>query len=441
MADLVTHSDVEPAAAPQPRDRFIPLRKSELLKALLADGRLGDAEREQLRRFARMLGAVFHYEYFDELERLREAYFNFNPDIALQRRSGGDGLERAYANLDREFARVLDRANFVEVPHEEIARAHAECATVPVKLKVPLDEFREVRIFRRGQHRETVEIPSWLGLRRRPAEVDVYDDVVLMVAARPEAAADGGREPHWKNGRSERKIRPGAVLFKYFRHIASADLNALFPNVRVVMSLYDQLFLGVPAVVGGIPILIKLASTVTVLFVVAAFYLGMTHAVRDEDLKGALAALGGLVALGGFAVRQWSKFHRQSLIHQKQLTDNVYYRNLNNNAGVFDYLVGAAEEQEWKEAMLAYHGLLTAPSPLSRAALEARIEDLLMRSFGVAVDFEIGDALSKLARLGLLIESGDRFSVPPLPDALARLDRAWDGYFAPAASLTASAAE
>jgi Protein of unknown function (DUF3754) len=440
MTGLVTHSDVEPAAAPS-RDRVIPLRKSELLQALLADGRLGDTEREPLRRFARMLGAVFHYEYFDELERLREAYFHFNPDIAVQRRDDGDGLEQAYADLDAELARVLDRANFVEVPHEEIARAHAECATVPVKLRVPLDEFREVRIFRRGHHRETVEIPSWLGLRRRPAEVDVYDDVVLMVAARPEAAADGGGAPHRKNGRGRRKIRPGAVLFKYFRHIASADLNALFPNARVVMSLYDQLFLGVPAVVGGIPILIKLASTVTVLFIVAGFYLGLSHAVRDEDIKGALAALGGLVALGAFAARQWSKFNRQSLLHQKQLTDNVYYRNLNNNAGVFDYLVGAAEEQEWKEALLAYHALLTAPSPLPRAAIEAGIEDWLKRGFALTVDFEIGDALAKLTRLDLLIENGDRFSVPPLAEALARLDRAWDSYFAPAAPLTASAAE
>ena len=37
------------------------------------------------------------------------------------------------------------------------------------------------------------------------------------------------------------------MLFKYFRHVARADLEALFPNVRVVMSLFDQLTLGVPA--------------------------------------------------------------------------------------------------------------------------------------------------------------------------------------------------
>ena len=32
-----------------------------------------------------------------------------------------------------------------------------------------------------------------------------------------------------------RKLRPGSVLLKCFRNIASGDLNALFPNARVVI--------------------------------------------------------------------------------------------------------------------------------------------------------------------------------------------------------------
>ena len=172
--------------------------------------------------------------------------------------------------------------------------------------------------------------------------------------------------PARPRGRAARrqKIRSGAVLFKYFRHIARADLKALFPNVRVVMSLADHLTLGVPALVGGVPILIKLASTLTVLFVVAGFYLGLSGTIHDNDTEQALAALSGLFALGAFLLRQWGNFHRQSLIHQKQLTDNIYYRNVNNNSGIFSYLIGEAEDQDWKEALLAYYGLLTASAPL-----------------------------------------------------------------------------
>ena len=164
------------------------------------------------------------------------------------------------------------------------------------------------------------------------------------------------------------------------------------------------------------------------LFLVAGFYLGLTGTVGDNDTERALAALSGLFALGAFLLRQWGNFHRQSLIHQKQLTDNIYYRNVNNNSGIFNYLIGEAEEQDWKEALLAYYGLLTAAEPLTREALELRIEELLARAFGVSADFEIDDALARLKRLDLLGETGGRFSVPPLPDALTRLDKEWQEF-------------
>jgi len=217
------------------------------------------------------------------------------------------------------------------------------------------------------------------------------------------------------------------VLFKYFRHIARGDLEALFPNVRVVMSLFDQLALGVPALVGGVPILLKLVSTLTVLFIVAGFYLGLSGTIHDNDTEQALAALSGLFALGAFAFRQWGNFHRQSLIHQKQLTDNIYYRNINNNSGIFHYLIGEAEEQDWKEALLAYYCLLTAKAPLTREGLGARVEELLVRVFDVRAAFEIDGGLARLRALDLLCESGGSFSVPPLADALARLDAEWAG--------------
>ena len=40
--------------------------------------------------------------------------------------------------------------------------------------------------------------------------------------------------------------------------------------------------LGVPAIFGGIPILLKLASTLTVLFLVAGFYLGLYGTLQRQ---------------------------------------------------------------------------------------------------------------------------------------------------------------
>jgi hypothetical protein len=422
------------AAAPEQRDRVIPLRKSDLIDGLLAEGRLDQAEQATLRQLARMLGAIFHYQYLEELDRLRDIYFQFDPEIDPKNYGPAGDIDAAYRILSDEFVRVLTDANFIEISHDEIMRAFAERARVRVKIKAPLEDYRDVRMFRRGHHTEAIDVPIWFGLRQHPLDVVVYDDVVLMVATRPDGMTRAEvRKSFASARRGGAKIRSGAVLFKYFRHIAHADLKALLPNVRVVMSLFDRLSLGVPAIVGGVPILIKLASTVTVLFVVAGFYLGVSATIQDHDTERALAALSGLFALGAFMLRQWGNFHRQSLIHQKHLTDNIYYRNVNNNSGIFTYIIGEAEDQDWKEALLAYYGLLTAAAPLTREALYARIEQLLASEFGVSADFEIEDALVRLKRLDLLIEAGTDLSVLPLADALARLDKEWDEFLRPSA--------
>jgi hypothetical protein len=415
-------------AAPAQPDRVIPLRKSDIIGGLIAEAKLDEAGQAGLRQLARMLGAILHYQYFEELDRLREAYFLLDPEVDPHACGPAKDLEPAYHSLSEEFVRVMREANFIEITHDEITRAFAERARVRVKIRAPIEDYRSVRMFRRGHHTETIEVPSWFGLRKRPLEVVVYDDVVMMVATRADAGANA-RMPLVNSRRSGQKIRGGAVLFKYFRHIARADLKALFPNVRVVMSLADHLTLAVPAVVGGVPILLKLASTMAVLFLVAGFYLGLTGTVHDNDVEKALAALSGLFALGAFILRQWGNFHRQSLVHQKELTDNIYYRNVNNNSGIFNYIIGEAEEQDWKEALLAYYVLLTAAAPLTREALDARIEELLARAFGVSTDFEIDDALARLKGLDLVAETDGRFSAIPLADALARLDREWRAFF------------
>jgi hypothetical protein len=426
-------------AAPERRDSVIPLRKSEVIVGLIAEGRLDEAGQGMFRQLAHTLGAIFHYQFFEELDRLRDAYFQFDPEIDPPAGRSAENFEAAYRSLSEEFVRVLTDANFVEIAHEEITRAFAERARIRVKIKAPIEDYRDVRMFRRGHHTETIEVPTWFGLRRRELQVVVYDDVVMMVATKPDSltAVDARKASAGARHRS-RKVRGGAVLFKYFRHIARADLKALFPNVRVVMSLFDQLALGVPALVGGVPILVKLASTMAVLFVVAGFYLGVGGAIRDSDTEQALAALSGLFALGAFLLRQWGNFHRQSLIHQKQLTDNIYYRNVNNNSGIFTYIIGEAEDQDWKVALLAYYCLLTAQAPPTREALDARVEALLLQAFGISADFEIEEALTRLKRLDLLSETDGRFSVLPLADALARLEKEWKELLGNSGERTAS---
>ena len=67
---------------------------------LITHGTLaGEPEREQFRQFCRLLGAIYHYEYFDQLERLRNDYFYFNPELDDHARFDAAKVERAYGDL------------------------------------------------------------------------------------------------------------------------------------------------------------------------------------------------------------------------------------------------------------------------------------------------------------------------------------------------------
>ena len=94
-----------------------------------------------------------------------------------------------------------------------------------------------MRFYKRGHHVERFEVTEWFGLRRREVEIEVFDDIVLVVAMKAQAEIGSRRELRILK---RRKIIPGSVLLKYFRNIACGDLYALFPNARVVMSNFDN---------------------------------------------------------------------------------------------------------------------------------------------------------------------------------------------------------
>ena len=417
MADVRHHTTVDGL------DQYIPVRKSEILTALAEQGAFAtDEHRGKYDRLSQTLTSICHYLYFDLLDRLRHDYYYFSPDVAQRAACKRSTIEGCYDDLQRSLEAVLTGANFRELPHAELNEAHRQRSVLRVEIRAPLEDFREVRLYGRGRHAEKFEVSDWFGLRRRVVEADVYDDVVLMVAAKSREEISSLRE---LRRLERRKIVPGSVLLKYFRNIANSDLKALFPNARVVLSNVDKLVIGIPAIAGGIPIALNLYASVTVLFLVIGFYLGLHGTVEDKDMKTALAALAALAALGGFLLTQWVKYQRQSLKHQIELTDNVYYRNINNNAGVFDYIIGAAENQSAKEALLAYHFLAVAGVPPTADELDGSIEAWLLKSFALDVDFKIERALATLERLGLLRHHGDRLGVLELDAAFAQLQHVW----------------
>jgi hypothetical protein len=226
-----------------------------------------------------------------------------------------------------------------------------------------------------------------------------------------------------------RGVRPGAALVKHFRNVANAELVTLHPGAKPSMLKRDQFFLAAPAVATGVPVLLNLWPAITVIFAVLAAYFGAQGVIEENELKRALAAVSGLVAVGAFIMRQRLKYEAQTLRYQKQLADTVYFRNLANNAGVLDLLVGAGEDQDAKEAMLAYAVLRRENRPLAKAEIDNFAEAILRERFGLDVNFEINDAMAKLERLGLVSVQGEGYTAIAPDEALRRLDAAWDNLF------------
>jgi hypothetical protein len=114
------------------------------------------------------------------------------------------------------------------------------------------------------------------------------------------------------------------------------------------------------------------------------------------------------------------------------LTQSLYYQNLDNNAGALFMLLNEAEEQEFREAILAYYVLLVPAGKdgWPREKLDDEIEEYLDRVTGMKIDFEIEDAVEKLVRFQLVEHCADgKFRAVSLRSGLEVLDRAWDQVF------------
>ena len=130
----------------------------------------------------------------------------------------------------------------------------------------------------------------------------------------------------------------------------------------------------------------------------------------------------------GYGIRSFYGYLNTKQKYQLNLTQSLYYQNLDNNAGALYRLLDEAEEQENREAILAYFFLWRkAPaSGWSAEELDHSIEAFLEPHAGRKIDFEVDDALAKLERL-LLIEPcpGGKWKARDMEAATTILERAW----------------
>jgi hypothetical protein len=386
-------------------EHFIPLRKAELIERLCREAGLSSADQLGFRRLCELLDATLHYEYHAHFEELQKAYAPFDCDSDTQSLTVPSAAERR-AQLDLLFQRfdwLMERANFQRLSRSDLENALASVGHHGLRLEVDLDGFDRLEMYCRGELKRTQLRRSWRTFYRlEQIELPVYQRLVIIFRLR-----DGRR--------ITRSLDTQDVFIKLFKDVPKADLEMLLPGTRIKMSLKDRIKIIMPTV-SGLAVSIYKAFKGALLAAAAGMY-------------GILAVVG---VTCGYGVRSFYGYLQTKQRYQLNLTESLYYQNLDNNAGVIARLLNEAQEQENREAMLAYFFLWreAAGRGMSAGQLDVRIEQFLQECLGRPVDFEVDDALAKLLRLGLARQAFENHYLPaPMANALETLDRTWDNYF------------
>ncbi len=132
----------------------------------------------------------------------------------------------------------------------------------------------------------------------------------------------------------------------------------------------------------------------------------------------------------GYGYKTWYSFQVSRQTYMLQLTQSLYYQNLDNNGGVMFRLLDEAEEQEIRETLLAYFYLwrYAADRGWTPAELDDYVEIDLEKRLGIEIDFEIADALRKLEQARIAEVSDGRYRAVPIDTAQDRLDHLWERY-------------
>ncbi len=338
------------------REQFIPIRKTDLVELLCRDWPLTPHDREQFRRFCRRLDATLHCEYHARLEQLKDAYAGFDPDAdtqPLEPHAAGKHAQEI-ERLFSQFIALLERANFKRLSPAELnaalQQAPATGASISKSISTSLTAWRSLSAVM-----SSASAPGGAGgnlMRLEEVNLPVYQRLVVMLKLRE----DGGQPAH---------IDTDSVYIKIFKDIPKVDVEMLLPGTRVKLSLTDRGKIVLPTLSGVAITGWKLLQGAVTLALTSAY-----------DSLALLSLVGGTV---GYGLRSFYGYLQTKQKYQLSLTESLYYQNLDNNAGSLFRLLNEAEEQEFREAVLAFFFLLTKAGDAGwkREHLDDAIEEFL----------------------------------------------------------------
>jgi hypothetical protein len=406
-------------AKPVDYEHYIPIRRGELVDLLCADTDLKPQERDLFGQLCRLVTATLHFEYNRRLEQLKDAYAPFDPDHDTRPclKVSADERQRHLNDLFCDFGWLMERADFRHLSRDELEPALHAASDWGINMDVDFAAFERIALFARGDSQEKRTRRRLRHFyRQEETMVPVYKRLVIILKMR-------------KHKRLPREVDTESVYLKVFKDIPKLDVKMLLPGARVCLTKFDRGRITVPLFTGMFMVGWRLVGSVW-------------RAILNwgDDVLGlVLGTASGnpwlmwIIASGalGYGYQSYYGYQQLKKSYYLTLTESLYYQNLDSNAGVLTRLLDEAEEQQAREAILAYYFLWrhAGAQGWTNAELEGHVETYIQGATGQKVAFGIGDALAKLERMRVVHKTGDRYRAVPIEKALEMLDWTWDNYF------------
>ena len=407
-----------------PRRTYIPIRYCDLKLKIGQTLDLQGTHAHDFKLLSERLQSVFHAEHLSSMLRLEELYGPLDPDDdSIEINNISDEVrDHRVGRLMDEVSGLLYSAHYKKLTKEEIQNAVQVGSQWGVKLDVDFEMYDRLEIFARGFRVVKAHRRRWQTFYRDEViELPEFQRLIMAFRLRD--------RPDIRDS-----VDCNKVYLKTFKNIPETDLEILLPGSKIKLSMLDRGKIMLPTISGAAITIFKLLRGAIVLAL--AFTL--------HTLWVWLLFLG---AIGGYLVRSVVSYRNTKKNYQFGLTRSLYLKNLDNNSSVIFRILNEAEEQELLETILCYMLLwdrsgpdrvrsrsqghaLASPDGMTEDEIDQMIESYLINETCVDVDFEIHDALGKLARLGLAdVDSQGRWKTVGIGVAVELLTSNWQKLF------------
>ncbi|MFK7737828.1 MAG: DUF3754 domain-containing protein [Pirellulaceae bacterium] len=390
------------------RENFVPLHTCDVIEWLVAQPTTGAEAEKSFTQIASLIVALLHHLYRQRHEQLTYVYAPLDPDRdRLLRSVPTDGFRKQLIDeLLERTEDTLHRANYHKLSAGDINEAMEAASRWGVRMRVNFAMLRKLEVYGRGHVVGQRQIRNWQRFfRLETVEVPLYQRLIVIFQTSPDLKSD--------------QFDSRRVYLRMFKNIPRQDIDMMLPATGIQMTWLDHSKIVVPSLYAAGMALWRFLRNVVLL----AFF-------------GVFKTLGFfvLVVLAvGFGVRSMFAYRTNTKRrYMLNMAQNLYYQNLDNNAGVLLRLLEEGEQQEAIEAILAYYATAIAlrdRGPLSLEAIDLECERLLKEATNIEIDFDVERTVRTLAQLGVLEANQDGWSALPPDKARKSLDATWESWF------------